>query len=46
MAETKWRDLSFEGKSEGKSAVVTGATRGIGRAIAYRLGGLGARTVI
>src|SRR5438309_11689122 len=37
-----WRDLSFQGKS----AVVTGAARGIGRAVAYRLAGLGARTVI
>src|ERR1700680_410084 len=37
-----WRDLTFEGKT----AVVTGAARGIGRAVAYRLAGLGARTVI
>ncbi|HEX6509035.1 MAG TPA: SDR family NAD(P)-dependent oxidoreductase [Chloroflexota bacterium] len=37
-----WRDLSFTGRS----AVVTGAARGIGRAVAYRLAGLGARTVI
>lgn len=37
-----WRDLSFNGRS----AVVTGAARGIGRAVAYRLAGLGARTVI
>src|SRR5437879_939254 len=37
-----WRDLSFQGKS----AVVTGAARGIGRAVAYRLAGLGARTLI
>src|SRR5437879_7590152 len=37
-----WRDLSFQGKS----AVFTGAARGIGRAVAYRLAGLGARTVI
>lgn len=37
-----WRDLSFIGRS----AVVTGAARGIGRAIAYRLGGLGARTIM
>ena len=33
-----WHELSFEGKS----AVVTGAARGIGRATAYRLAGLGA----
>jgi 3-oxoacyl-[acyl-carrier protein] reductase len=37
-----WRELSFDGRS----AVVTGAARGIGRAVAYRLAGLGARTVI
>lgn len=37
-----WRELSFLGRS----AVVTGAARGIGRAVAYRLAGLGARTVI
>jgi 3-oxoacyl-[acyl-carrier protein] reductase len=37
-----WHDLSFAGRT----AVVTGAARGIGRAIAYRLAGLGARTVI
>lgn len=37
-----WRELSFNGRS----AVVTGAGRGIGRAIAYRLAGLGAHTVI
>lgn len=37
-----WRELSFDGRS----AIVTGAARGIGRAIAYRLAGLGARTVI
>jgi 2-dehydro-3-deoxy-L-rhamnonate dehydrogenase (NAD+) len=37
-----WRELSFNGRS----AVVTGAARGIGRAVAYRLAGLGARTVI
>jgi 3-oxoacyl-[acyl-carrier protein] reductase len=37
-----WRDLTFEGKT----AVITGAARGIGRAVAYRLAGLGARTVI
>src|SRR5467141_1517186 len=43
MANTNgWRDLSFIGRS----AVVTGAARGIGRAVAYRLAGLGARTVI
>jgi quercetin dioxygenase-like cupin family protein len=38
----RWRELSFSGRS----AVVTGAARGIGRAVAYRLAGLGARTVI
>jgi len=37
-----WRELSFEGRS----VIVTGGGRGIGRAAAYRLGGLGARTVI
>ena len=37
-----WRDLTFEGRT----AIVTGAARGIGRAVAYRLAGLGARTVI
>ena len=44
MAEKdhRWRDLSFNGKS----AVVTGAARGIGRAIAYRLAGLGARAMV
>jgi 3-oxoacyl-[acyl-carrier protein] reductase len=38
----RWHELSFAGRS----AVVTGAARGIGRAVAYRLAGLGARTVI
>src|SRR5947207_6683734 len=43
MANTDgWRELSFIGRS----AVVTGAARGIGRAVAYRLAGLGARTII
>src|SRR5205807_2512504 len=43
MARTDgWRELSFLGRS----AVVTGAARGIGRAVAYRMAGLGARTVI
>src|SRR5436190_21526077 len=43
MANTDgWRELSFIGRS----AVVTGAARGIGRAVAYRLAGLGARTLI
>ena len=37
-----WRDLTFEGKT----AIVTGGARGIGRAVAYRMAGLGARTVI
>jgi 3-oxoacyl-[acyl-carrier protein] reductase len=37
-----WRDLTFHGRT----AVVTGAARGIGRAVTYRLAGLGARTVI
>jgi 3-oxoacyl-[acyl-carrier protein] reductase len=37
-----WRELSFNGRS----AVVTGAARGIGRAVAYRLAGLGTHTVI
>jgi 3-oxoacyl-[acyl-carrier protein] reductase len=37
-----WRELTFAGRS----AVITGAARGIGRAVAYRLAGLGARTVI
>src|SRR5262245_3223462 len=37
-----WRDFTFVGRS----ALVTGAARGIGQAVAYRLAGLGARTVI
>ena len=37
-----WKDLSFNERS----AVVTGAARGIGRAVVYRLAGLGARTLI
>ena len=37
-----WRVMSFVNRS----AVVTGAARGIGRSVAYRLAGLGARTVI
>jgi 3-oxoacyl-[acyl-carrier protein] reductase len=37
-----WNDLSFNDRS----AVVTGAARGIGRAVVYRLAGLGARTLI
>lgn len=37
-----WRELSFIGRS----ALVTGGARGIGRAVAYRLAGLGARTII
>ncbi len=37
-----WRDLSFSGRL----AVVTGAARGIGRAVVYRLAGLGAKTWI
>jgi 3-oxoacyl-[acyl-carrier protein] reductase len=38
----RWHELTYAGRS----AVVTGAARGIGRAVAYRLAGLGARTVI
>jgi len=41
-ANARWHELSFAGRS----AVVTGAARGIGRAVAHRLAGLGARTVI
>jgi 3-oxoacyl-[acyl-carrier protein] reductase len=37
-----WRDLTLAGRT----AVVTGAARGIGRAIAWRVAGLGARTII
>jgi len=40
--ERAWRDLSFEGKS----AIVTGAARGIGRAMVFQLAGLGARTML
>jgi 3-oxoacyl-[acyl-carrier protein] reductase len=40
--DARWRELTLGGRS----AVVTGAARGIGRAVAYRLAGLGARTVI
>jgi 3-oxoacyl-[acyl-carrier protein] reductase len=43
MEQTEdWRELSFQGKS----ALVTGAARGIGRAVAQRLAGLGAKTMI
>jgi 3-oxoacyl-[acyl-carrier protein] reductase len=38
----RWHELTFAGRA----AVVTGGARGIGRAVAYRLAGLGARTVI
>src|ERR1700694_1921676 len=38
----RWRDLSLEGRT----AIVTGGARGIGRAIAFRLAGLGARTML
>jgi 3-oxoacyl-[acyl-carrier protein] reductase len=38
----RWRELTLEGRS----AIVTGAAHGIGRAVAYRLAGLGARTLI
>ncbi len=37
-----WRDLSFQGKS----AIVTGAARGIGRAMVFQLAGLGARVIL
>lgn len=40
--DSEWLDLTFEGRT----AVVTGGARGIGRAIVYRLAGLGARTFI
>jgi NAD(P)-dependent dehydrogenase (short-subunit alcohol dehydrogenase family) len=38
----RWQDLNLKERS----AVVTGAARGIGRATAFRLAGLGARTAI
>ena len=34
------------GKLDGKVAVVTGAARGLGRAYAKRLGGLGAKVAV
>jgi 3-oxoacyl-[acyl-carrier protein] reductase len=37
-----WRELTFEGRT----AVVTGGARGIGRAVVHRLAGLGARAVV
>lgn len=40
--EQAWRQLSFEGRI----ALVTGGARGIGRAVACRLAGLGAETII
>ncbi len=41
-SDLSWRELTFSGRT----VVITGAARGIGRAVAYRLAGLGARTVI
>jgi 3-oxoacyl-[acyl-carrier protein] reductase len=38
----RWRDLTLEGRT----AIVTGGARGIGRAIAFKLAGLGARTML
>lgn len=42
MSVERWRDLTLEGQS----AIVTGGARGIGRAIGFRLAGLGARTIL
>jgi len=42
MTNSIWHDMSFDGRS----VVVTGAARGIGRAISHRLAGLGAHTVM
>src|SRR5690349_25108023 len=40
------RERTIMGKLDGKVAIVTGAARGLGRAYAKRLAGLGAKVVV